>query len=344
MKKTTISVIHTRYLNMPAEALPSNEGFSEESALDYVNSNISKTSELLHKAGQSKTDIVCTNEDFNNIGTYLRDYKYPDLFASLVSKTAGMISKRMRETAKQYSMYIAANNYEYENGNVYNTSTLYGRNGEIAGQYKKVHLAVSERWKVTPGDKFPVFETDIGNIGFITCYDMIFPETCRLLALNGADIVIHQTQGWAIGGKACVAVGDSFMRVRAAENSVYLIVAKNIQGDGGDGGRSCVIDNSGNIIAETSITDEKILVTEIEPDFDMNDEYNFNNLFAGTSSTRARQVFGRMPSLYTTFTDENPGIVSMYQDNKFYPTFEDGKLVMENWNKKNDTEKAKYHW
>jgi predicted amidohydrolase len=341
-----IAVIHSKYLSHPAKARPDSSDFCEEYALEYAYSNINKTLEQIGCAGQTNADIVCTHEDFTNIGGYCREYKFPDLFPSLVKKTTHDLRRLLSEAAKRHSMLIAANNYESEEGKIYNTSTLYGRNGEIIGRYRKVHLADSERWSASPGDEFPVFKSDIGNIGFVTCYDVIFPETCRILALNGADMIIHQTQGWGTGGRAFddCAVGEAFMRVRAAENSVYLIVAKVIQGSGADGGRSLVIDNYGRITAESEICGESVLTAEIEPDFDMADKYDYNNFFSGVPSVRARMLLARRPELYTAISSEKPEISERYTGMRFKTEAGEPGEIMESWEALPDDEKNKFHW
>ena len=272
--------------------------------------------------------------------------QFPDIFPFLVKKTTHNLRRILSDTAKRHSMLIAANNYESDNGKIYNTSTLYGRNGEIIGRYRKVHLADSERWVAAPGDEFPVFKTDIGNIGFAVCYDMIFPETCRILALNGADMIIHQTQGWGTGGKAFddSMVGESFMRVRAAENSVYLIVAKVIQGSGGDGGRSLIIDNYGRIVKESEVRQESLLTAEINPDLDMFDKYDYNNFFSGVPSVRARILLARRPEFYDKITSETPEILNRYDGMRFKLNPGEPKEIMESWESVPDDEKRRFHW
>ena len=340
------AVIHSRYLSHPANAQTDNPDFSEENALSYAYSNINKTLAQIEQAGRQKADIVCTHEDFTNIGGYGRDRNFPTLYPSLVEKTTHDIRRLLSGAAKKHSMLIAANNYESHNGKIYNTSTLYGRYGEIIGRYQKVHLADSERWVAAPGGEFPVFKTDIGNIGFVTCYDMIFPETCRILALNGADILIHQTQGWGTGGKAFEdrEVGEAFMRVRTAENSVYLIVAKVIQGNGGDGGRSLVVDNYGRIAAQSEIGEEMILTAEIEPDFDMRDSYDFNNFFSGVPSVRARMLLARTPSLYGAIGQNTPEILKRYEGMRFKTNPGEPEQIMDSWEAVPESEKRKFHW
>lgn len=345
-EKVKITVIHSKYMDVPADAHMVSEGFTKSAAEEYINSNIEKIIGFIQRAGESGTDIVCTHEDYMNAGIYAMDYyNHPGLFAELINKFTVIAKGKMSEAAKKYSMHIVTNNYEPENGNIYNTCTLYGRNGNILGQYKKVHLPEGEAPAVKEGDMFPVFKTDIGNIGFFTCYDVIFPEACRIMALNGADIVIHPTQGWGCGGKAFPnrEIGEAFMRVRAAENSIHLVVAKVIW-NGDDGGRSCVIDGSGRILGQSNLVEEGLLEVEIEPDYDNYDKYFYDNVHAGTNSTRARQMLKRRPDAYKTLTDPTPPINLRYKGVKLIETPEEWKKMQDGLNKLDDSEKAKYHW
>lgn len=319
-KNVKISVVHTRAGDI-------------EKILGYI-----------EEAGRAGADLVCTNEDFPDTGNHVRDYKDPELFVTKVRKVQPVIRDRLSSLASKYSMLIASNNYEEIDGLIYNTSTIYGRAGEVLGKYKKVHLADSENWRAAAGEEFNVIETDIGRIGFATCYDIYFPETCRLLSLNGADIIIHQTQGWGTGSKLSAPVGEAYMRVRAAENSVYFVVAKNIQGDGEDGGRSVILDNYGEIIAESSILEEGLLTAEFEPDYDMMDLYSFNNYFSGVPSCKARQMMARKPKLYGAFTQESTPFSEKYKDYRLHYSSEEGRERMADWNTKSDEEKLKFHW
>jgi len=336
-KKIKIAVIHAATIYPP-------EGITYEKALESVQTSIHKTLAYIEEAGKKGCDIVCTHEDFPNASAQGRNFEQPHFFMDLVKATQDELQGKLTALAKQYNMLIAANYMLLEGEKIYNTSTLYGRDGVPLGRYKKVHLADSENWTVTPGDVFTVIPTDIGNIGFSTCYDMIFPETCRALVLNGADMIIHQTQGWGSGSKASPIVGEAYMRVRAAENSVYLIVAKNIQGDGYDGGRSMIVDNYGGILAETDVTTESLLVHEVEPDFELINPYHFNNLFSGVPGGKARQLLARKPHLYGDITATNTTIHEKYKDYHLHYKPEEGKLIMQKWNAMPEDEKNKYHW
>ena len=340
-KKIKISVIHTGNPDPPFVNSEKDEsGF--DTALAYVNSNIERTVAYIHKAGEAGSDIVVTHEDFPNASGYGRHM--PDLFGKLVQATQDDLQNRLKALAKQYSMLIAANYMVWDSGHLYNTSIIYGRDGGPLGIYRKVHLADSENWSVTPGTEFPVIETDIGNIGFCTCYDMIFPETCRILALNGADIIIHQTQGWGTGSKASPIVGESYMRVRAAENCVYMITAKNIQGDASDGGRSVIVDNYGGILAESEVANEGLLTYELEPDFHLLAPYQFNNFFAGVPGCKGRQLLARKPAYYNTLTDPAPAIKEIFKDYRLHHKPEDRIERIQTWDAMPEEEKSKFRW
>lgn len=194
------------------------------------------------------------------------------------------------------------------------------------------------------GESFPVFETDIGRIGFATCYDILFAEHCRIIALNGADIIIHATLGWGIGHN--IGMGEALVRVRAAENSVYMIAAKSAE----DGCKSCIADNNGNILAESAEIDENIIYSEFEPDYDKINKAGFNSLFSGIDSERARFLLERNPQLYSAVTNPTPFAMEQYNGIDFSSSPEQIKDIFNKWREYLDSVEANrpvdfhYHW
>jgi len=299
-----IAIIHAGYAQPPDGYYDSDGLVTKEDALGLIYVNLDKTLKMLHEAGRNHADIAVTNEDFMDIGSHIRAVRQPEMFGWLVAEAENRIIAELSAIAKEYKMLVAANEYESDNGYIYNTTKLINRDGTIIGKYRKLHIPPGERFQVQSGGRAPhVMKTDIGNIGFSICYDNIFPEHCRILALDGADIIIHQTQGWGVGGRSRAQTGESFMRVRAAENCVYFIVAKNIQGEGGG---SCVVDNHGNIVSTMYGSSDNILYTEIEPDYDLCDLKNYDNYYAGVASTRARRLIMREPSAYKRLIEGEP--------------------------------------
>jgi len=345
-----IAAIHNAYLPVPENANPAGYGYEELNAFKYVKANIQRALNNIETAGKNGADICCTHEDFVNSGVFGYHFtESPGLFYRLAEKTAGEVRHLFAAAAQKYNMLIAANNYEPEKNKLYNTSTLYGRDGLIIGQYRKVHLPPAERWGVTAGDDFPVFKTDIGHIGFMTCYDVYFPEHCRALALGGADIVIHQTQGWGWNGRdpgdgAGGAVGEAFMRVRACENNIYLVTSKVMQNNGKDGGRSVVVDNFGRILADSGTSAEKLIYAEFEPDFTGTDKYAYGSLYSGLPGLRPLFMLSRRPEAYGALTDDAPEILKRYPGMRIMDSPAEAASVIEGFGALPEEERQKYHW
>ncbi len=169
--------------------------------------NLTQFAEFINTAGEQKADIVCLPEGITVVSTgktYLE-----------VSETIpGPTTRFLGQLAKKHKMYIVAGIYEKEEPVVYNTAVLLGRNGELLGKYRKVTLPREEiDGGITPGNSFPVFETDFGKIGIMICWDVYFPEPARMLALQGAEIILLPIWG-----------GDlTLAKARAIENQIYLV-------------------------------------------------------------------------------------------------------------------------
>lgn len=119
--------------------------------------------------------------------------------------------------ARQYRTYIACSIKEEDaEGILHNTGLLIDRTGEISGIYRKSHLTIGEREAGIPySDELPVFETDFGKIGMQICWDHFFPESSRILALKGAELLVMPTHGFL----KCRAMA------RAVDNGVYVATA-----------------------------------------------------------------------------------------------------------------------
>ena len=123
-------------------------------------------------------------------------------------------------------MYLVVCNDMIEpEGAIRNAAFLLGRDGKEIGRYYKVNLPLAEQSR-TPGDGFPVFDTpDLGSVGMLICYDLVFPETTRCLALQGADVVFVSTMGGAAMGDEAFARAWAFGSAMALE----AVVAETLQ-------------------------------------------------------------------------------------------------------------------
>jgi predicted amidohydrolase len=169
--------------------------------------NLAKFSTLIASAGAQKADIVCLPEGMTIVGTS-HDY------ISGSETIPGPTTHFLGEVAKKNNLYIVAGLLEKDGEVVYNTAVLMDRNGQVAGKYRKTSLPREEiDGGVTPGDSFPVFDTDFGRIGIMICWDSSFPEPARALAQQGAEIIFLPIWG-----------GDvKLTMARAIENQVYVV-------------------------------------------------------------------------------------------------------------------------
>ncbi|MFK8328996.1 nitrilase family protein [Pseudomonas sp. BJa5] len=139
--------------------------------------------------------------------------------------------------ARDHQVYLVAGFAERDGLKLYDSAVLLGPQG-LLGHYRKAHLWNQEKLWFTPGDLgFPVFETPIGRIGLLICWDIWFPEVPRLLALQGADIICS-LNNWVWtppplfdGSGKCMA---SYLTMTAAHvNNVHIAAANRIGNERG---------------------------------------------------------------------------------------------------------------
>lgn len=126
--------------------------------------------------------------------------------------------RRAAALAAELKVHVIFNFSERRADQVYTTAAVLTPDGGVAGTYSKSHLEPTEFY--SPGTEFPVFATEFGRIGLLICYDRQLPETSRLLALQGAELVIvpaHSEQVDLINE-------DLMVRVRAYENNVFMLL------------------------------------------------------------------------------------------------------------------------
>lgn len=198
--------------------------------------NLEQFCEQVDEAGRLKLDIVCLGEAITMVGTGQNA-------TQCAEPIPGPSTERLGRAARENHLWIVAGLYEREGERVYNTAVLVDRDGRLAGKYRKIHLP-REEWQngVTPGDEYPVFQTDFGTIAIQICYDWFFPELATIFGLRGAEIVFAPTWGNTLPDEDGRVEGESVFRVRARDNGYYLVPSVY-------DGNSMVIDPMGRILA-----------------------------------------------------------------------------------------------
>jgi predicted amidohydrolase len=167
----------------------------------------------------------------------------------------GPVLTAWAEQARDLGITVVGGFAERAGDRLYNSVAVFAPDGTPAGVYRKLHLFGREREVFVPGDLgLPVVEVAGLRLGVVVCYDLRFPETIRILALRGADLVAVPT-AWVTGFDAAVPEGPRIGQVDAALvhgnlNSVFVACADQVGSAGGLTflGRSLLVDPYGRAV------------------------------------------------------------------------------------------------
>jgi predicted amidohydrolase len=154
---------------------------------------------------------------------------------------------------RHHRVHVAFSLHEREGHLVYNTAVLIDPEGRLVGKYRKVCLPHAEVEQGTaPGTEYPVFDTALGRVGLMICYDGFFPEVARELANRGAEVI-----AWPVWG-----CNPLLAQARACENHIYLVSSTFMQPK--DGWMiSAIFDPTGKPIAQAE-TWGTVVVAEVD--------------------------------------------------------------------------------
>ena len=177
----------------------------------------------------------------------------------------GSSTEKVISLCQELKVYVIFGLLEKENDRLFNAAAFLGPQGLI-GKYRKNHLPFMgvDRF-VDPGDKpFQVYQTPIGNIGLQICYDILFPESSRVMTLLGADILALSTNfpsAQTRGEKLTTYV----VSARAIENRVHVVSTDRVGSERGFSfaGLSKIVDASGEILGLASADKEEIIYGEV---------------------------------------------------------------------------------
>jgi len=222
--------------------------------------NVDRASQFIERAAADGAELVVLPEFFHcEYFPQYRDYKYMDY----AEPDTGYTTTRMRRLATALHLWIVSTIFEKERpGLYYDTAMLINPEGEIAGKYRKVHPAALlslEKIYFRGGSSFPVFRAGEWTVGFSICYDNLFPESCRCLAVRGAELII------APYATPIDDPWENFLTTRALENGVFLAACNHVgqEGDWCMTGKSMVITPRGKIAIQASGSDEAIITLDI---------------------------------------------------------------------------------
>jgi predicted amidohydrolase len=271
-----------------------------QEVLRQVDRSLAELEELIKKAGQAKCDAIAFPED--TLGLLKWEVTHRDsLDKVLPAAIERMLEKLGRAAAAEKMYLVVCNDTLSPDGKTHNTAFLLGRDGNLVGRYQKVNLPLVEMSN-TRGSEFPVFATpDLGGVGMLICYDMVFPEAARCLALAGADIIFHPTLGGAAIGDQEISLAA--FRTRAVENFVYLVVS--MRGSG-----SMIISPQGKVLATADKADG-LAIADIDPIGGREGGDAFNRQV----DMRGRLFRERVPEAYKILTNPRPPVLAKVASN-----------------------------
>jgi len=190
-------------------------------------------------------DIYCLPELFST------GFNYRNL-AINAETISGQTIQKLAGTGKTITGTFA----EKDNGKLYNTAFFISE-GVLLKTYRKIHVFDREKSVFSPGNSAEVIKTKFGSFGFLTCYDIRFPEHARKLVLDGAEILIvpanfpnPKMSHWRL-----------LLPARALENLCYIIAVNRTGSDENNSyfGCSMIINTAGEVIREAGSGEEVII-------------------------------------------------------------------------------------
>jgi N-carbamoylputrescine amidase len=257
-------------------------GLIQMSATADPHENLEKAVSMTEQAASQGARLVCLPELFRS--RYFCQKEDAALF-DLAETVPGPSTEALGRVARDKKVSVIAPVFERRAPGLYHNSAAFiDAGGKVAGVYRKMHIpddpAYYEKFYFTPGDLgFRSFETEVGRVGTLICWDQWYPEGARLTALRGANALFYPTAiGWHPHEKEQYGAAQrdawrTIQRSHAIANGVYVAsvnrVGHELPPEGGAGiefwGSSFLCDPFGVVISEGSSSAEEILLGEIDP-------------------------------------------------------------------------------
>ena len=225
-------------------------------------------------AGRGAT-LICTQELFRS--EYFCQREDHDFFR-LAESIPGPSTEALCALARELGVVIVGSLFEKRAEGLYhNTAVIIDADGRLLGKYRKMHIPDDplyyEKFYFTPGDLgFRAWDTKVGRIGVLVCWDQWYPEAARLTALQGAEIIFYPTAiGWHPSEKAEYGAAqrdawETIQRGHAVANGVFVAAVNRVGHEGPqDGGiefwgNTFVSDPAGVVLHRAGQAEEVVVV------------------------------------------------------------------------------------
>jgi predicted amidohydrolase len=207
-------------------------------------------------------------------GYYFEDRQ--ELLSVAESVSESLTVKSLSRLCRENNFYLVTGFAERARDSLYNSALLIGPDGVIY-TYRKLHLFNTEKEYFDPGN-IPLDTVEVrgAKVGLMICFDWMFPEVARTLALRGADLLCHPSN-------LVLSYCQEAMRVRCLENAVFSVTANRTgaeirpRGTLAFTGQSQIVGPKGNVIARSNSESEELIFHEIEINSARNKSFTDNN-------------------------------------------------------------------
>ncbi|MGB5260675.1 MAG: carbon-nitrogen hydrolase [Gammaproteobacteria bacterium] len=203
----------------------------------------------------------------------------------LAETIPGETTRQLGELAARLGIVIVASLFERRAAGIFhNTAVVMETDGSLAGRYRKMHIpddpGYYEKYYFTPGDLgFSAIQTSLGKLGVLICWDQWYPEAARLMALDGAEILLYPTAiGWDDSATAATQSSEldawlTIQRAHAISNCLPVMACNRIGFEPREAGaaaginfwgNSCIIGPQGELLARADSESPATLVVEID--------------------------------------------------------------------------------
>ena len=257
-------------------------GFIQQHNTNDINDNMQRLKKGIEQLAKQGAQLIVLQELHNSL--YFCQIETVDNF-DLAEPIPGPSTAFFSEIAAANNVVIVTSLFEKRAAGLYhNTSVVIEKDGSIAGKYRKMHIpddpAYYEKFYFTPGDLgFVPIQTSLGKLGILVCWDQWYPEAARLMALNGAELLIYPT---AIGYESSDAEEEkqrqreawtTVQRGHAVANGLPVIAVNRVGLEPDPSqqtqgitfwGSSFVAGSQGEFIYRASETEEECTIVEID--------------------------------------------------------------------------------
>lgn len=257
-------------------------GFIQQHNTNDINDNMQRLKKGIEQLAKQGAQLIVLQELHNSL--YFCQIETVDNF-DLAESIPGPSTAFFSEIAAANNVVIVTSLFEKRAAGLYhNTSVVIEKDGSIAGKYRKMHIpddpAYYEKFYFTPGDLgFTPIQTSLGKLGILVCWDQWYPEAARLMALNGAELLIYPT---AIGYESSDAEEEkqrqreawtTVQRGHAVANGLPVIAVNRVGFEPDPSqqtqgitfwGSSFVAGSQGEFIYRASETEEECTIVEID--------------------------------------------------------------------------------